>query len=681
MNLITHLAPTAGRTFDVVPLHFNVSTLLEPDKGWSSTTAAIPLPFILFVGLLFLVLVCVLFRLHWYHRQPRHLTDERTRHLAEQNQALEAAAHRQEAVNKELEQSNHALSLAHHDLETSHEELNHLYAQLQEATLAKEKFYINVSHDLRTPLTLVADPIAQLLKADNLTEQQQTLVQLAHKNVHILMRMVGQILDFGKLESHDLTLTLREVDIRAALNEWGALFRSAARAQHVTLSIDVVSAAGYVMALDVEKVEHIFFNLMTNALKFTPSGGHIWVQLQQQTLRGREMLQLIVTDDGPGMTPQQQAHIFERFYKADPETPGGSGIGLVLVKAFAELHEGKISVHSELGHGTTFTVSLPIRHVAEPTTTEAPHIYGRTETSDASFAEELARVELPEDIEIDMDADTVLVIDDNPDMRVLLHSILSAKYTVLQASGGAQGFKMAMKYLPALILCDVVMPGIDGMEVCRRIKKEPLTAHIPVLLLTACALDEQRIEGYACGADAYISKPFENQMLIARCEALIANRRTLYQNSLLELTSPTGAPAAASSASGSNPAAAIASERTAQAAVHPLEVESEFYRQFLSLVEAEIGNPDLSVVDLAGKMGLSRVQFYRKIKAVTNYAPAELLRILRLKRAATMLKTTERTVAEISYAVGFSSPSYFARCYRDYFGESPTAVQERTSKI
>ncbi len=678
MNFITHPMLTVGSCLALVPLHFNVSTLLEPDKGWSSTTAAIPLPFILFVALLFIVLVFVLFRLNWYHRQHRHLTDERTRQLSEQNKALEAAAHRQETVNKELEQSNHALSVAHRDLETSHEELNHLYAKLQEATLAKEKFYINVSHDLRTPLTLVADPISQLLKADNLTEQQLTLVQLAHKNVHILMRMVGQILDFGKLESHDLTLTLREVDIRAAFNEWGALFRSAARSQHISLSLDVVSASSYVMALDVEKVEHIFFNLLTNALKFTPSGGHIWVQLQQQTLRGRDLLQLIVTDDGPGMTPEQQSHIFERFYKADPETPGGSGIGLVLVKAFAELHDGKISVHSELGHGSTFTVSLPIRHVASPVTTEAPHIYGRTDSSDATFAEELARVEMPEEVELDMDADTVLVIDDNHDMRVLLHSILSTKYTVLQASGGAQGFKMAMKYLPALIVCDVVMPGIDGMEVCRRIKKEPLTAHIPVLLLTACALDEQRIEGYACGADAYISKPFENQMLIARCEALIANRRTIYQNSLMELVSPT---ATTPAVPGTNPAASITADHTAQAAAHPLEVESEFYRQFLSLVESEMANPDLSVVDLAGKMGLSRVQFYRKIKALTNYAPAELLRILRLKRAATMLKTTERTVAEISYAVGFSSPSYFARCYRDYFGESPTAVQERTSKI
>jgi signal transduction histidine kinase/DNA-binding response OmpR family regulator len=659
-----------GMFFLMVPLSFNVSTLMEPDSGWSSSTATMPLSILFVFALLLVVLVVLLFRLKWYHQQHKDLMAERNQHLVVQSEALEAANRKLETANRDLEQSNKALTVAHRDLETSHAELNHLYAQLQEATMSKERFYINVSHDLRTPLTLIAEPIEQLTHADNLTEQQQTLVSLAHKNLRILMRMIGQILDFGKLENHDLTLTLSEVDVRAAFNEWGNLFRQAARAQQISLSLDVVSASSYVMAVDVEKLEHIFFNLLTNAMKFTPAGGHIWVQLQQETVRGRDMLQLIVTDDGSGMTPEQQQHIFDRFYKVQKDVPGGSGIGLVLVKAFAELHEGKISVHSELGHGSTFSVSLPVRHVSSPITTEAPHLYERTETSDATFADELARVELPEDVEVDLDADTVLVIDDNADMRVLLHSILSSKYTVLQASGGAQGFKMAMKYLPMLIVCDVVMPGVDGMEVCRRIKKEPLTAHIPVLLLTACSLDEQRIEGYACGADAYISKPFDNQMLIARCEALIANRRTIYQNALMEVREGLEAPRTDDKTA-----------QAAQAAAHPMGVESEFYREFLSVVESELSNPDLSVVDLAGKMGLSRVQFYRKIKALTNYAPAELLRILRLKRAATMLKTTERTVAEISYAVGFSSPSYFARCYKDYFGESPTEVQERTSKI
>jgi signal transduction histidine kinase/DNA-binding response OmpR family regulator len=657
-----------GLLIPVVPLGFSLSTLMEPDYGWPATQATMPLPLVILAALLLVVLIYLLFRLSWYHRQHRRLQNERAEHLQQQNRALEASAHKLEALNHELEQSNTALTAAHKDLETSHDELNRLYVQLQEATLAKEKFYINVSHDLRTPLTLISDPIQQLTQANNLTDQQRLLVDLAHKNLRILMRMVGQILDFGKLENHELTLTLSEVDVRAAINEWGSLFRSAARARGITLTLDVVSAAGgYVCAVDLEKLEHIFFNLLSNALKYTPAGGHIWVQLQQSTVRSRDMLQLIVTDDGPGISPTDQQHLFDRFYRPQQDAaPGSSGIGLVLVKAFTELHDGRISVHSDPGHGATFTVSLPLRHVSTPVTKEAPQVYNRSELSDANFADELARVELPEEIELDLDADTVLIIDDNADMRILLHTILSSRYTVLQASGGAQGFKMAMKYLPRLIVCDVVMPGIDGMEVCRRIKKEPLTAHIPVLLLTACALDEQRIQGYACGADAYISKPFDNQMLLTRCEALIANRRAIYQ----------AVPEAREV-----PEAAHIDDRTAQAATHPMEVESEFYRQFLSVVETQLANPELSVVDLAGRMGLSRVQFYRKIKALTNYSPAELLRVLRLKRAATLLKTTERTVAEISYAVGFSSPSYFARCYKDYFGESPTEVQGRTSKI
>lgn len=638
-------------------------------KSMNFTPHLIMMVIIIFV----VVLLILLFRLWWFNRKQHRLMAAQNRHLESKNQEL-ARLHRElEQAHTTLETSHNELTTAHASLESSYQELNRLNLQLQEATRSKERFYINVSHDLRSPLTLIAEPISELMHSEGLDDRQKLLLNLANKNVHILMRMMGQILDFGKLENNELTLTLREVDVRAAFNEWGNLFRAAAVSRHIALAFDVVSAESYVMAIDVEKVEHLFFNLMSNALKFTPAGGHIWVRLQQEEIRGRQCLQIIVSDDGPGMTPDEQAHIFDRFYQSDRQSPSGSGIGLVLVKAFVELHGGRIAVRSEAGHGATFTVTLPIQHTDDRQRADVQPAYNRSEVSDATFADELAKVEMPEDVDLDEDADTVLIIDDNADMRVLLRTLLSPHYTVLQASGGAQGFKMAMKYLPRLIVCDVVMPGIDGMEVCRRIKAEPLTAHIPVLLLTACALDEQRIEGYACGADAYISKPFDHRVLVSRCDALIANRRALFA------TAPDGLPeaaAAVANAEGTDKNDAAVREAAAQ----PMDVESDFYRDFLKVVNEEIGNPDLSVVDLASKMGLSRVQFYRKIKALTNYSPAELLRIIRLKRAATLLKTTERTVAEISYAVGFSSPSYFARCYRDYFGESPTNVQERTSK-
>ncbi|MDE6093177.1 MAG: response regulator, partial [Muribaculaceae bacterium] len=244
-----------------------------------------------------------------------------------------------------------------------------------------------------------------------------------------------------------------------------------------------------------------------------------------------------------------------------------------------------------------------------------------------------------------------------------LYTLLQERYTVMLASDGAQGIRLATKYIPDLVICDVMMPGIDGMETCRRIKQESVTSHIPVLMLTACSMDEQRIEGYKCGADAYISKPFDSGVLIARCEALLANRKRIFDHVMGE-----GMDSMPHAAAGSGVTPSLRSG-----------VDDEFYQRFAALVEEDMADSDISVEDLAGRLGLSRVQLYRKIKAITNYSPAEMVRIMRLRRADRLLKTTESTVSEISYAVGFSSPSYFSKCYKDYFGESPTDVQRRTS--
>jgi DNA-binding response OmpR family regulator len=275
-----------------------------------------------------------------------------------------------------------------------------------------------------------------------------------------------------------------------------------------------------------------------------------------------------------------------------------------------------------------------------------------------------------EDIEVDVapadnDKPTVLVIDDNSDIRALIAELLGNDYNIMQASGGAQGIKLASKYIPDLIICDVMMPGMDGMETCRRLKNEVTTSHISVLMLTACSMDEQRVEGYDAGADAYLSKPFNSQVLMSRCASLIENRKRISE-ALLAV----GVPKATGAEGDSHRPTSVNGD-----------MDNEFYNRFIGYVESEMSNSDLSVEDIAGEMGLSRVQFYRKLKAITNYSPAELLRIIRLKRADSLLKSTEQTVSEISYSVGFSSPSYFTKCYREYFGEAPTAAQRRTSKI
>ena len=375
---------------------------------------------------------------------------------------------------------------------------------------------------------------------------------------------------------------------------------------------------------------------------------------------GEGALTLTVSDTGQGISQENLAHIFDRFYQVDTINPNGSGIGLALVKAFAELHGGRVAVASEKGKGSVFTVTLPLVHTTENAaeTLRAP---------EPEMTDELADIDLQSpEFQPEEGTPTVLVIDDNADIRTMVKGLLCDRYAVLQASGGQQGIRLASKYTPDLIICDVMMPDMDGMETCRRLKSELTTSHIPVLMLTACSMDEQRIEGYECGADAYLSKPFNSRVLAARCEALILNRKRI-QDALAPdgWTLPrTGDKAAA-----------------AAVKVPVSDIDSEFYRKFVQLVDREMSNSSISVEDLASEMGLSRVQFYRKIKALTNYSPAELLRNMRLKRADMMLRTTELSISEILYSVGFSSPSYFTKCYHDYFGETPTEVQKRTSKI
>lgn len=546
-----------------------------------------------------------------------------------------------------------ALEEKNRQLEQSACEIRSLYDQYHEAMQSKLIFFTNVSHDLRTPLTLIADPVSQLVNADNLNSWQRTLMRLADKNVKILLRLINQILDFRKYENGKLELDLSEVDLRREINDWGESFRIAALRRHIRFNIDFPENTDACMALDIGRFQRIFFNLVSNALKFTPANGSVTVSFEISDAA----LVMRVADTGKGMSEENVRHIFERFYQVESVDPAGSGIGLAVTKAFVELHGGTISVESRQGEGTVFTVNVPRRHVGVPEKSVDPDIRQTAEIR------ELDVVEVADE-DSDENAMTVLVIDDSEDIRTFLYTLLQERYTVMLASDGAQGIRLATKYIPDLVICDVMMPGIDGMETCRHIKQEPVTSHIPVLMLTACSMDEQRIEGYKCGADAYISKPFDSGVLIARCEALLANRKRIFDHVMGE-----GMDSMPHAAAGNGVTPSLRSG-----------VDDEFYQRFAALVEEDMADSDISVEDLAGRLGLSRVQLYRKIKAITNYSPAEMVRIMRLRRADRLLKTTESTVSEISYAVGFSSPSYFSKCYKDYFGESPTDVQRRTSR-
>ena len=550
---------------------------------------------------------------------------------------------------KQLEEQRDKLEEQRDKLEEQRDQLIQLSHQLEEATHAKLVFFTNISHDFRTPLTLVADPVEHLLADKTLNGGQHRMLMLIQRNVNILLRLVNQILDFRKYENGMMEYTPIPIDILSSFEGWNESFLAAARKKHIHFSFDKMADTDYHTLADVEKLERIYFNLLSNAFKFTPENGKVTVRLSPLTKEDGRWIRFTVANTGSMISVEHIRNIFDRFYRIDMHH-AGSGIGLALVKAFVELHKGTISVESDEKQGTIFTVDLPMQTCEVTVSVDSP----LSSSIGASVSSALNNAQVAEEEETERDYDSskpsVLIIDDNADIRSYVHSLLHADYTVIEAVDGSEGIRKAMKYVPDLIISDVMMPGIDGIECCRRLKSELQTCHIPVILLTACSLDEQRIQGYDGGADSYISKPFSSQLLLARVRNLIDSHRRLKQ---------------------------FFGDGQTLAKEDVCDMDKNFVEKFKSLLDAKLGDSNLNVEDLGKDMGLSRVQLYRKIKSLTNYSPNELLRIARLKKAASLLASSDMTVAEIGYEVGFSSPSYFTKCYKEQFGESPTDFLKR----
>ena len=542
---------------------------------------------------------------------------------------------------EKLEEQKQQLTQQKEQLIQQKEQLEQLSHELEAATHAKLVFFTNVSHDFRTPLTLIADPINQLLADKSLGEHSRQLLELMKKNVNILLRLVNQILDFRKVENGRMELHLEPFDLLSNFRSWNDSFRMALLKKHISFSFEAMPDADFRIMADCEKMERIYFNLLSNAVKYTPENGKIVVSLQADVAS----LRFSVFNSGSYVSSQEVDAIFERFYQIDGHQ-AGTGIGLALVRAFVEMHGGQITAQSD-EKGTTFTVLLPAQSISQyhPTVVTLPA--GETEVSATLVESELSADEEEAGA---TGRPTVLVIDDNADIRHYVKTLLAGEYRVLDAPEAATGIRLAMKYVPDVIVSDVMMPGMDGVECCRRLKTELQTSHIPVILLTACSLDEQRIQGYNGGADSYISKPFNSQLLLSRIRNLIDSRRQLRQ---------------------------FFGDNQTLAKENISDMDKDFVSRFKALVEEKIRDAELNVEDLGKDMGLSRVQLYRKLKSLTNYAPNELLRQARLKKAASLLASSEMTIAEIAYEVGFSSPSYFTKCYKEQFGESPTDFLKR----
>lgn len=526
--------------------------------------------------------------------------------------------------------------------------------EMERMTQTQLRFFTNVSHELRTPLTLIAGPAEQLLEDPTVRGNHRTMVQMIQRNTRILIQLVGEILDFRKVQNDRAELHLNRFALQTEIASWAEDFRAVAARRKITINVDTAGVDKDALIIaDRDKLEHIYFNLMSNALKYTPEGGRITTAVSYD----RQRFTISVSDTGKGIAPAELPRLFERFYQAQGSI-GGTGIGLSLVKAYVDLHHGEVHAESEQGKGTSVIVSLPDTQPGyDPSKDAAPSPKAEHGLVDDSYtptdikAEESAeRVTNAEDF--DAERPLVLIIDDNNGMRAYLRSILKDKYNVSEAANGQQGLERARREVPKIVVCDVMMPVMDGLEFTQRLKQDTATSHIPVILLTARSLTEQRTEGHDCGADSYITKPFSGSVLLARIDNLLRARAMLR-----------------SIFSGD-------SQKEEEEKQSLGTQDQSFVGRLRDIIQRNMGDSDFSVERLGAEIGLSRVQLYRKVKALTGQTPVEILRKARLEKARLMIEKTNLSISEIAYEVGFTTPSYFNKCYKDEFGVSPGSERE-----
>lgn len=565
-------------------------------------------------------------------------------------------------LNETLAKTNGELKRLNVELGEKNEELKRLNEEVLELTHSRLVFFTNISHELRTPLTLIADPVEMLLEDIGIKGKSRELLKMVQRNALALQQLVSNILDFRKIQNGKMELKLYRFDIVKTLTMWVGDFQLTAERKQIRLHLDVDDLTGsHEMIADQEKISRIVFNLLSNALKYTPAGGEIFVSLKDEGAN----LRLDVRDTGKGISQDEADKIFERFFQAKGAA-SGTGIGLALVKSFVELHHGEARVESEPGKGSDFIVVIPreqegdsqvihndvdiVDNSANASASEGKNVVDESVLQYIDDGDR-SRGKVQQLVSENTNRPTVLVIDDNTDIRQYERTLLQDEYIVLEAADGKEGLSVAMKEVPDLVICDVMMPVMDGLEFTEQLKTNTATSHIPVIMLTAKNLEEHRAEGYEHGADSYITKPFHSKVLLARIENLLRQRqllKNLYQ--------------------GSKEAEKEISE------AHLENRDKQFLKQLQAIIQKNLSDSEFGVEDMGQQIGLSRVQLYRKVKAMTGSSVVDLLRKARLAKARRLLETRSMSVSEVAYEVGFSAPSYFTKCFKDEYGMLPGDV-------
>lgn len=545
---------------------------------------------------------------------------------------------------RKVQRKNHELKRTNIQVEQQREELAVANRKIEQATTRKLQFFTNVSHEIKTPLTLILGPLNKLSKELPPDSPLADDIHIIKKNADRLKRVVSQLLDFRKVESNKMDMRVTEIDLVTFIEDVSSYFDNMAQSKQIQYSFqhDVSSVMLWV---DTDKMEKILANLLSNAFKFTPDGGTVTIRLQDHA----GYVILSVEDNGKGILPQNLSSVFDQFFTADHLT--GTGIGLHLTHEFVGMHKGSIRVESEPGKRTVFFVELPKgkSHFDESC------VFAPSVTELSSGVANLDTREMDEIVNRTYDY-TILIVEDDPDINAYLQKELKPNFRILTAENGLVAVDILAKENVSLVISDVMMPEMNGYELCKRIKSDIVFSHIPVILLTALSDDKQRMYGIASGADEFIQKPFNIEEVKLRIVRLLEERARLRNAFAQELQSP-----------------AASGLKTDKAE----SMDELFMRKFMALIEESYPDSNFSIEKASEMLGLSRVHLYRKVKELTGVTPTDFLRNYRLKQAAALLRQKDCNVNEAAYATGFSSPPYFSKCFKAVYNITPTEYQEK----
>jgi signal transduction histidine kinase/DNA-binding NarL/FixJ family response regulator len=580
--------------------------------------------------------------------------EERTLDLKKANEVLEI--HQEEIIkqNEKIALQRDNLKGQNIELEKQKEEIQGMAQKLHLADEMKLRFFTNISHEFRTPLTLILGPTQNLLEKDSFSDTQKVKesLTLIYKNEKRLFRLINQLLEIRRIETGSLKLKVREEDIVPFLMNISELFEGMAKKNNINFSF-ISESATLKFYFDADKIEKILFNLLSNAFNHTPNGGAIIVFLEHIEFEKHSWIKISVTDTGNGISEKHLPHIFDRFYQISSKSETGqisSGIGLSLCKDLIEKHKGKITVSSKPEKGTTFEVFVPFctdcyekEDIIEETDPGLPLNYSRSmlDIDIPSFENSASKIQTAT-----IDSFRVLIIEDNLDMQEYLADELSTEYNVNVASNGEEGLRMVQTQMPDLIISDIMMPEMDGFELCKNVKSNELTSHIPVILLTAKSSEEYQIQGLEYGADDYITKPFNSNILKLRIRNILENRAQLAKKFSSHLD-------------------------TIPSNIKISEIDHGFLEKMIKIIEDHIDDSELSGDSLANELGVSKGNLYKKLKALTGLTVNIFIRNIRLKIAAKLLKKGKYSISDVAYAVGFNNPKYFSTCFSELFEMSP----------